>query len=182
MQLLNSAENECLICDPYFKKEDFEKYIFFMEKLDVKVRIINSEKQLGNISAPDSEDYLLKLNDCINYYNRKVGREVAECRSLTKNLSIHDRFIIIDDCGWLIGSSLNEFGNRASSICKIPQGSLEYMRKNFERWWNDTENSESLDGYIQRKVKLNASPEGKLLKHITHLTRVLNSLKSQLAK
>lgn len=99
MQLLNSAENECLICDPYFKKEDFEKYIFFMEKLDVKVRIINSEKQLGNISAPDSEDYLLKLNDCINYYNRKVGREVAECRSLTKNLSIHDRFIIIDDCG-----------------------------------------------------------------------------------
>lgn len=85
-------------------------------------------------------------------------------------------------CGWLIGSSLNEFGNRASSICKIPQGSLEYMRKNFERWWNDTENSESLDGYIQRKVKLNASPEGKLLKHITHLTRVLNSLKSQLAK
>ena len=47
---------------------------------------------------------------------------------------------------------------------KIPQGSLEYMRKNFERWWNDTKTRSHLTAISNAKLSLNASPEGKAVK------------------
>ena len=46
-------------------------------------------------------------------------------------------FIVVDDNVWMLGCSLNEFGNRATTLIRVPK---DYKQKLIDRaleWWND---------------------------------------------
>ena len=59
-----------------------------------------------------------------------------ECRVLRGEKSpLHDRFLVIDDNVYLLGSSLNEVGNRTTTISRVPAPGE--MIDQAESWWAD---------------------------------------------
>ncbi len=126
--ILKLNSGVCYICDPYFDYYAFDKFIWPMEDMGRDVHIVNCEEFL---------EYEDKLKDTINRYHQYIKREQVKCHVLTGKGLLHDRFILLDDCGWLIGSSFNEFGNRASTIVKMPQSAFYTLRKQVEEWINN---------------------------------------------
>lgn len=68
-------------------------------------------------------------------------------RLLTGKSSLHDRFIIADDQVWLLGSSFNELGVRATTITKVPTVSCRGFYALAEKWWSDDKETISLTEY-----------------------------------
>jgi hypothetical protein len=67
-----------------------------------------------------------------------VPQQKIECRVLRGNKSpLHDRFLVVDDEVYLLGSSLNEFGSRTTTISRAPAPGE--MIKQAETWWADNE-------------------------------------------
>lgn len=121
----------------------------------------SSEEKLVNIQKLMDENEQIKrglktnaeaLLEGIKEYNNKPFQKL-KCRFLNgKQSKLHDRFLIIDDNVWLLGSSLNEFGNRATTIVKI-DGPIEIIRA-VEEWWESNEETEDLESYISKNADI----------------------------
>ena len=61
-----------------------------------------------------------------------------ECRLLIgRKAELHDRFIVADDNVWMLGCSLNEFGNRATTLIRVPKDYKKKLIDRAEEWWKD---------------------------------------------
>ena len=123
--ILRLNSSICYICDPYFDYYAFDKFIWPMEDMGREVHIVNCDEFL---------DYEDKLKDTINRYHQHISREQVKCHVITGKGLLHDRFILLENDGWLIGSSFNEFGTRASTIVKMPKSACYTLRKQVEEW------------------------------------------------
>lgn len=144
-EILSKAHQRCIICDPYFGLKDMIDFVFTMPQLSVPVRVLASQEFLGK-NAVESKAIALQLSESIEKFNNRVGAMV-QMRLLSGRSPLHDRFIVIDDMVWLLGSSFNEFGNRASTITKVPQVSCRQLYTLAEQWWSDDTFSKSLKEY-----------------------------------
>ncbi len=142
-RILSKATKSCLICDPYFSLEDLHHYVFTIESLDVDIRIIGSREFLGK-SAIEIKKFARDIDTAINGYKAKVEAHV-QYRLLKGKSPLHDRFIVVDDAVWLLGSSFSEFGNRATTIVKVPKESCPYICNTAEKWWADSNYTETLE-------------------------------------
>lgn len=61
-----------------------------------------------------------------------------KCHVVLGKGMVHDRFILLDNDGWLIGSSFNEFGNRASTIVKMPNSAFVTISNRVKSWIKDS--------------------------------------------
>lgn len=131
--LLERARYECYICDPYFQAKDFATFILPMKQLKVKVRILNCKEQLDQMKRATPSIYE-DLNHIVNSYKKSVSTDV-EVKTLRGSGELHDRFIITDDEGWVVGSSFNELGNRGTTINRIPTCYLHEVKNQVQSWW-----------------------------------------------
>lgn len=140
IDIINRAHDVCYICDPYFNENDFIEFATKAESLDVKIRIINSKADLG-------QKRLLILKELISNYNKELRiDDHISCRTLRGGESmLHDRFIIIDERVWYLGSSFSEFGTRACSLALLSNSASMAIKTYIEEWWNSDEFSISLD-------------------------------------
>lgn len=127
--ILSKDCGKCFICDPYFDYYAFDKFIWPMEDMCREVHIVNCQECMGDEN---------KLKNTIQIYHQHIKREQVKCHVITGKEILHDRFILLENEGWLIGSSFNEFGNRASTIVKMPKSACVTLRKQVEAWINDT--------------------------------------------
>ena len=68
-----------------------------------------------------------------------------------KSSPLHDRFIIVDDSAYLLGSSLSEFGSRATTLFKVPNP--EALDKRARKWiYNQTPSISLEDWAIKNKL------------------------------
>ena len=133
--ILKKDSRTCFICDPYFDDYAFDKFIWPLEDMGREVHIVNCLEFLGDEN---------KLKDTINRLHQHIKREQVKCHVITGKSVLHDRFILLDNDGWLIGSSFNEFGNRASTIVKMPKSACVTLRKQVEDWINDNKTCKDL--------------------------------------
>ena len=131
--LLERARYECYICDPYFQAKDFATFILPMKQLKVKVRILNCKEQLDQMKQKTPSIYE-DLNHIVNTYKKTVSADV-EVKTLRGKGELHDRFIITDDEGWVVGSSFNELGNRGTTVNRIPTCYLHEVKNQVQTWW-----------------------------------------------
>jgi len=127
--ILAKAQEKCFICDPYFDYYAFDKFIWPLTDVGVKIHIVNCDEFLDKEKA---------LQDTIRKYHKEIGRQQVECHVLTGKGMLHDRFILQDGEGWLVGSSFNEFGNRATTITKIPKSAVVKLQKRVDEWINNS--------------------------------------------
>jgi hypothetical protein len=129
--VLNKARKEIYVCDPYFKATDFEEYLHYINSISVKIHILNSKADVG-IKG------LKKLIPIIRNYNQGVGIEdYITCRVLKGNESmLHDRFIIVDNQVWNMGSSFGEFGARVCTLSRLSEAAARIVKGYIVEWWN----------------------------------------------
>lgn len=160
-ELLNRARERCMILDPYFGPSDLI-FALTIQNISIPVRILSSavvlkmevetfipakrnklqrlclfftkfftEPQKGKTNAD-------QLNENIKQFQIQYPSQKIECKVLKGRKSpLHDRYIVIDDNVYLLGSSLNEFGSRVTTIIKVPTPIK--MIEQAEEWWADDE-------------------------------------------
>lgn len=146
LDLINKANSVCYLCDPYFNQNDFIDFVTKATSLNVKIRIINSKAELKT-------DILLSLKQMITCYNKHMGiGDYVQCRVLRGGESmLHDRFIVVDDRVWYMGSSFSEFGTRACSLALLARSASLSVRTYIEEWWNSDEYTMPIEEIEQTK-------------------------------
>lgn len=164
--ILNRAHKRCMILDPYFSAKDLV-YVFHIENVSVPVQIISSGAFLKQTRKPprtrwqkirskiaerlgkkqssltNAEELLLAVQS----YEKLYPIQKIECRVLPGSSSpLHDRYIVIDEEVYLLGSSLNEFGNRTTTLIKVPAPAP--MIAQALAWWDECSD---LKTYCQSK-------------------------------
>lgn len=155
-EILDKAKKECYICDPYFSAEDFFEFVFPVKDIDVPVRIISSKEFMGkqydeegNVKSDDAIKEGNRLYGVIQKYNEICGDGKTNCRVLIGKSVLHDRFIIVDNNVWCIGSSFSEIGARATTIYRVPDEYCKQIKSQVEKWWVDGDNSMALKDYVE---------------------------------
>ena len=131
LRIIDSAKDRVYICDVFFDVKSLARFVLPMACRSVPVKILSGKKELKQYGKRE------KLASTIKEFNEK-GIAKVECRLLIgKKAELHDRFIVADDNVWMLGCSLNEFGNRATTLIRVPK---DYKQKLIDRaleWWND---------------------------------------------
>ena len=131
LRIIDSAKDRAYICDVFFDVKSLARFVLPMACRLVPVKILSGKKELKQDGKRE------KLASTIKEFNEK-GIAKVECRLLIgKKAELHDRFIVADDNVWMLGCSLNEFGNRATTLIRVPK---DYKQKLIDRaleWWND---------------------------------------------
>lgn len=138
-EILNNAKDTCYICDPYFNSLDIIEFAFHIKNSGVKINILNSKEFILKEEARKIETIIA------DYNNKPFGK--IEVHTLRGNSILHDRFIITDKNVWFIGSSFNEFGNRATCIAKVPESSAIMIIKEVEKWFYSNEYCQNIIEY-----------------------------------
>jgi len=140
-EILNNAKDTCYICDPYFAGMDIVDFAFHIKNSGVQINIVNSKQFI-------SKDKARQIVDVIESYNSKPFSNIL-VRTLRGDSILHDRFIITDKRVWFIGSSFNEFGNRATCIAKIPESSGKLIIKEVEKWFYSEDFTQDITEYAK---------------------------------
>jgi hypothetical protein len=140
-EILNNAKDTCYLCDPYFGSMDIIEFAFHIKNSGVKINILNSKEAISKEEAQ-------KIATTIETYNSKPFSDI-EVRTLRGNSILHDRFIVTDKNVWFVGSSFNEFGNRATCIAKVPESSGNIIIKEIEKWYYSDEYSQNIIDYAK---------------------------------
>ena len=119
-QLLGSATGYVKICDTYVDLKTLD--ILYSIPAGVIVYLL-TEKTGGSKRAPAF------LRACKDY---KVERPVFEVR---KGEGLHDRFILMENRGWSIGSSLKDFGNKFTALTPLQEKGRLDAEKIFDDLW-----------------------------------------------
>ena len=149
-ELISRAKKECIICDPYLSKDDVLDFAIRVESTGVEIKLLSSKPFL--LMKSDSNEEVTngeKLNDLIKQLNEKYKANKLNCKVLLgrKKSPLHDRFIIIDKNAYILGSSLNEFGSRATTLFKVPNP--KPLIDQAEKWFNSDEESIAIDRWIE---------------------------------
>lgn len=135
-QIINSAKKQCFICDVYFGGQDFNDFILPIPSLNVKVNVLTSKLGLPK----DTESIMAKQ---IQEYNKRIGGNVS-IRKLEGDPILHDRLIIADEQVWMLGSSLNHFGAKATTIIRVPNEYRHRLIDKINGWWSSEKESKEL--------------------------------------
>lgn len=151
-KIIARASRRCIIADPYFNLDDLSGFVFTMPQSDVTVRIISAQEFLNSkfclansAEARMAEADAIRCN--IKTFCEKTGGNI-QFRLLSGTCMLHDRYIVVDDDVWLIGTSFNEIGSRACTIVKLPQVSCRPIINMLDGWWNDSAKTISLEDYV----------------------------------
>ncbi len=167
-ELLNKASERCMILDPYFSASDLI-YAFVVQNISIPIQIISSASFLkdeipiqrtrieklkqwakrffGKPAEPVTQAQ--HLNSGILQYREIYPQQRIQCKVLKgKKSPLHDRYIVIDNDVYLLGSSLNEFGARATTMIKVP--TPQVLIDQAMQWWNDEKICIDLEEYIDK--------------------------------
>lgn len=148
-ELLNKASKVCMLLDPYFGAPDLY-YAYLIQNTSVPIQILSSAAFLKSKSESPSgrkmkQAFLLRRS--LAKYKRALPHQSIEVKVLPGGKSpLHDRYIVIDENVYLLGSSFNEFGSRATTLIKVPDPLP--MVTQAGNWWTDAK-TKSLDDYIK---------------------------------
>jgi hypothetical protein len=146
--LLNEANREVLVIDPYLAAEELVAFALAVGRHDIPIRILSSAELLKEATAKGSEiekgDQLLKT---LLHLEQHEQMNPFEVRVMTgERPAIHDRFLVIDNRIWLLGSSLNEFGARGTMMLGLPDP--DAVRGDLVSAWDE---SETLETWVPRR-------------------------------
>lgn len=156
-EILNRASKRCMILDPYFGAPDLF-YVYIIKSTSIPIQILSSvaflKKQINENSNLTHAEYLLTE---LKKFKKNIPQQKIECKVLKGNdkSPLHDRYIVIDDTVYLLGSSLNEFGTRATTLVKVPVP--ERIIDKAISWWDTDEKTTLLENYLTQKVSADES-------------------------
>lgn len=124
-KVLNKLSGDIKICDPYINPRIFDILLNIDKNIKIKILTASIEdKPTGNFNRT--------LNDFKNEgYN-------IEIRKYDKS-KIHDRYIIDNNCMWIVGHSLKDLGNKECFIFETGKDLRDAVDNVFNRRWKNSQ-------------------------------------------
>ncbi len=118
--ILNSANQEIIIIDPYFNGDAFDAYLT-PSNVAVDVRI------LANKYSADLQHYATK-------YKQQHGKHIE----VRKSKRLHDRLIFVDEkeC-WIMGGSIKDAGKKPTYLIPVGSALAHEKLKIYETIWEE---------------------------------------------
>ncbi len=147
--LIHGTRSGVLFVDPYFGADEVGEFMLAVGQEDAPIKILTSAEVLREKVTKDGPaergEQLLGMLRQVEGIERMNPIEI---RVMTGSRpDIHDRFLVIDDHIWLLGSSLNEFGSRGTVMVGLPDP--EPVREAIMSVWND---AEALNTWVERRL------------------------------
>ena len=144
--MISRAEKKIVIADPYFSKMQFDEYIALLEDSKLDICIVNCKEQLEEVARRLSkarettvtwQDVVNEIRVSVENYNGKGKVSKVTVYVIQGQGRLHDRFVMTETEGWMIGSSLSEFGNRACCIVKLSDSAMQQLNELVSTWCED---------------------------------------------
>ncbi|MCC7000383.1 MAG: hypothetical protein IT370_37645 [Deltaproteobacteria bacterium] len=116
-ELLRGAQRRVLIVDRYFAALELQRFAMAVSVATVPIQIVSS----GEVLRKGRE--AAALADAIRIYQTSRGANPVDVRVM-EGLEVHDRFILLDDTVYLLGSSLNSFGDHGTMMIALPSPNM----------------------------------------------------------
>ncbi|GGK27708.1 VPA1262 family N-terminal domain-containing protein [Salinarimonas ramus] len=128
---IGRAQTDVFIVDPYADGKDLFDFGHFISRREIQLRLLTSRLAFKN-----DEKMRASLRNALQSFAER-GVPPPKIRILRggKSPPLHDRFLVIGGDVWLSGNSLNNIGERASVILKLPDPSsaLERLERLFDQ-------------------------------------------------
>lgn len=150
-ELIGNTKNTCILCDPYFSRDDFLEYGIMVSSTEIILHVVTSEAFL---LQPINKDNPIRQGDLLIDLLKQLGDTLDFSFHVLKgheSSPLHDRFMVLDDDVYLLGSSFSEFGSRATTLYKIPNP--DSMKRVAERWIKNEDLSLSFKEWIEEFKK-----------------------------
>ncbi len=120
--IIRSATKSVDLLDPYFGRGDLLEVALSTTRHGLPFRVLTSHDFCASGEDPDLKiecgDALAKTLDSVRSQDPRLNIEINVMPG--QKSPVHDRFLIVDGTVWVLGASLNEFGNRGSLLMKLP--------------------------------------------------------------
>ncbi len=143
--LLGKARVRCLLCDPFLGAGDVAWFAPLVRTQGLEVRLLGStwflrQEAEGKNGEPTQADLVSSALAQL----RPDPTLLVQVRALRgrDRSPVHDRFLVLDDEVYLLGSSINEFGSRATTLVRVP--TADKLIVEAEGWWRTAEPIEDL--------------------------------------
>jgi hypothetical protein len=159
--IIRRAAKSIDLLDPYFGRDDLLGFPLATSVHGLPVRILTSAEVCAKQDDSGAENGITLLANLERIRSRDP-RIAIEVRVMEGRKSpIHDRFLIADGTVWVLGSSLNEFGDRGTLLLRLPtppQGAgegvapISIARDVFQDWWKrGDERCPRLEEWVRRR-------------------------------
>lgn len=151
-ELIGKSRERCIICDPYLSGKDVSQYALFINHSNVEIKLLGSAKYLSETMGGEAKSNGDKLKKTIDNIVSQDKTLKINCHVLlgNKKSPLHDRFIIVDDDVYLLGSSLSEFGSRATTLFKTPDP--RPLIRQADIWFKESESSKHIDEWLKKST------------------------------
>jgi hypothetical protein len=121
-ELIKTTTKGAWIVDPYFDETELGRFALAVGRTSAPIRILTSAEGLRTNAKRDSMPAGARLGARAQAATQGPGaQKQLEIRVMAGvRPDVHDRFLMVDDAIWLLGSSLNEFGSRGTMLVGIP--------------------------------------------------------------
>jgi hypothetical protein len=134
-ELVGTARDRCVIVDPYLSARDAQMLVPFVRHANCAVRILSSRMFLHDRGA-DGITRANQLATAIDDLRTRFRLSIAARQIRGRRRSpVHDRLLVIDETVYLLGSSLSEYGDRATTLFRVPDG--RSLLAEIEIWWTN---------------------------------------------
>lgn len=143
-KLISETSENCIICDPYLSGSDVVRYATHVRNSGAEIKLLSSANFLTRKSTEGERQGDI-LYSTIQQLKQQDPTLKITCKVLlgNKKSPLHDRFLLIDEKVYILGSSLNEFGSRATTLFSVPDA--RKIERQVDSWWED---SPTLDKWI----------------------------------
>jgi hypothetical protein len=121
--LLNEANSEVLVVDPYFTAHELAGFTLAVGRYDIPIRILSSAEALKEAGAKDSKiekgDQLLAVLEQLQGHEHMNPFEIRVMPG--ERPTVHDRFLVIDKRIWLLRQSRRRAGRNAGHGDRLAQ-------------------------------------------------------------
>lgn len=120
--LIKGTATGAWIVDPYFDETELGRFALAVGHTAAPIKILTSAEGLRTNAKRDSVPAGARLGARARAVTQgAAAQKRIEIRVMTGvRPDVHDRFLMVDEALWLLGSSLNEFGSRGTMLVAVP--------------------------------------------------------------
>jgi hypothetical protein len=160
--IVGAAQKGVDFLDPYFGAMDLFRFAPATSIRDLPVRILTAADFCSTRVSPNRVENGQLLMDALASLRSQIPHLQLEIKVMLGEKSpVHDRFLIVDGTTWVLGASLDEFGQRGSLLLRLPDPPVKERSNEKELsipvdvfvkiWSGGTKQVESLQDFIARR-------------------------------
>lgn len=164
-ELISHASKLVLVVDYFFGAADAGVLLPAVGTFEAEVRVLTSREGLS-VNKRLREN-ALALARVLSQLTGQLRMQHIEVRAMQGQAEIHDRFLVLDDRIYLLGSSVNNYGERGTMLVRL-RGTAT-VRKAIEQAW---ERAVPLGSLMAEPVESPRTPPGRLKRARTALRTI----------